>query len=505
MLYESTRGFSEKVTASRAIVLGLAPDRGLFVPEKFVTLSTAQIAALAQKDYRARAVEILRAYLDDFTEDELATCAGLAYGGQKFDHPAVAPVQKIAPGLYALELWHGPTLAFKDMALQLMPHLLTRAAQKTGEDATIAILVATSGDTGKAALEGFKDVPGTVIAVFYPEKGVSEVQKLQMVTQEGGNLAVIAVQGNFDDAQTGVKEIFGDTVFNAELKKYGFVLSSANSINWGRLAPQIVYYFSAYADLMTAGEIEPGEEVVYVVPTGNFGNILAAFYAKEMGLPVKKLVLAANTNNVLVDFIRTGTYDRRRQFYRTISPSMDILISSNAERLVYHASGRDGQKVKSWMEELGGGGVYRVDAGTYEVIASAFWADSATDAETLDTIRKVYTATGYIADPHTAVGLCVAEKYRRAAGDNTKAVVASTASPFKFNASVAKAVLGEEKTAGKSEFELLTLLAQATGTQVPPALNELDKKPVLHPKSIKKEEMALEVKNFLLGQVSRTR
>jgi len=503
MLYESTRGYAEKVTSSQAMVLGLAPDRGLFVPEKFVQLDPAQVAALAQKDYQMRAVEILRAYLDDFTEEELAACARLAYGGPKFGHPAVAPVQKIAPGLYALELWHGPTLAFKDMALQLMPHLLTRAAQKTGEDATIAILVATSGDTGKAALEGFVDVPGTVIAVFYPEKGVSEVQKLQMVTQEGGNLTVMAVQGNFDDAQAGVKEIFGDASFNAEIGKYGFVLSSANSINWGRLIPQVVYYFSAYADLAAAGEIAPGEEVVYAVPTGNFGNILAAYYAREMGLPVKKLVLCANANHVLVDFIRTGTYDRRRQFHRTISPSMDILVSSNAERLVYHASGRDGEKVKAWMEELGQVGVYRLDEETHGVIASAFWADFATDAETLDTIRRVYAGTGYLADPHTAVGLCVAEKYRTSTGDGSKIVVASTASPFKFNTSVARAVLGEEKTAGASEFELLDLLARATGRAVPPALNELKKRPVLHRKSVKKSEMAREVKSFLLGRAGK--
>ncbi|MCL6635823.1 MAG: threonine synthase [Peptococcaceae bacterium] len=498
MLYESTRGQFKRVQSAEAITLGISPDGGLFVPRENVLLDREQLKKMAALSYRDKAVLILKEYLTDFTEEELGECVALAYNSEKFDSPEIAPVRRLDEGLFVLELWHGPTCAFKDMALQILPHLLTRAAAKTGEEATIVILVATSGDTGKAALEGFKNVPGTRVIVFYPEEGVSEVQKLQMVTQEGDNVAVVAVRGNFDDAQTGVKNIFGNAAFNRELAGRNYRLSSANSINWGRLAPQIVYYFSAYLDLAARGEIATGEKVNFVVPTGNFGNILAAFYAREMGLPVHRLICAANANNVLTGFIRTGVYDRNRQFQKTISPSMDILISSNLERLLYHLSGRDYVKVQEWMAALSRSGVYQTDELTRARIGRLFWSDFAGDGETLATIRDVHRRYGYVVDTHTAVGLNVYEKYAAATGDGTKTIVASTASPFKFNESVARAILGEEAVRGRDEFRLLEDLAAAGGMEIPPGLRDLDKKPVLHRKTAAREQMLEAVKDILL-------
>lgn len=497
MLYESTRGKYSSVTPAEAIKMGIAPDGGLFVPESRPLIDPSQLQKMASLSYNDRAISVLRHFLTGYTVDEIRDCVNNAYNEDSFDTPEIAPVKVLSRGIYCLELWHGPTCAFKDMALQILPHLLTRAALKTGESDEIVILTATSGDTGKAALEGFKDVPGTRIIVFYPEKGVSEVQKLQMVTQEGRNVSVIAVNGNFDDTQTGVKAIFGDTVFNQELNQKGFRFSSANSINWGRLVPQIVYYFSAYFDLQKQGEIEEGEAINFVVPTGNFGNILAGYYAREMGLPVNKLICAANENNVLTEFIRTGIYNRNRDFKKTISPSMDILISSNLERLLYEITGHNAKTINHWMKELKETGWYEVDTGTRNAIDQVFWSEYANDNETMQTIKDTFEKYDYLMDTHTAVGKNVYDKYVMATGDKTKTVLVSTASPFKFNASVARAVLGEEKINGKSEFELLDVLARTSKMPVPAGLKNLDRKPQLHTRTVEKEQMVEAVKEVL--------
>lgn len=500
MLYESTRGWSKQISSAEAIIMGISPDGGLFVPCEIPPVSLSRLQAMTGMDYRARAAAILKEYLTDYRPDEIEACVSLAYDGAKFDTPAIAPLHRLSDALYILELWHGPTCAFKDMALQILPHLLTRAVAKTGEKATMVIMVATSGDTGKAALEGFKNVPGTRIIVFYPEQGVSEMQKLQMITQEGDNVCVIAVRGNFDDAQNSVKNIFGDTAFNQDLSRDNYRLSSANSINWGRLVPQIAYYVSAYLDLVAGGGAALGEKINFVVPTGNFGNILAAYYAREMGLPVNKLICAANANNVLSDFIRTGIYNRERQFWKTISPSMDILISSNLERLLYHLAGRDHEQTRAWMTSLRERGCYQIDAPTLGSLGSVFWSDCANDMETMDTINTVYQKYGYITDTHTGVGLNVYAKYLAATGDQTKTIVASTASPFKFNASVARAIMGEDAVRGKNEFALLELLSETSGLEIPPGLKNLDQRAVLHRETVTKEEMQAAVKRYLLGK-----
>ncbi|MDR3564588.1 MAG: threonine synthase [Negativicutes bacterium] len=488
-MYISTRGSRERFSAAAAIKTGIAPDGGLLVPEAIPPVDSGFLAELVPLDYHRRAVRILRQFLEDYSPQEIEDCVRAAYPETKFDDPAVAPLVTLKGGPCVLELWHGPTSAFKDMALQLLPQLLSLALAKTGEKAEIVILVATSGDTGKAALEGFRDVDQTRIIVFYPHEGVSAVQRLQMVTQEGGNVAVIAVRGNFDDTQTGVKNIFSDKPFSGRLEERGFKLSSANSINWGRLLPQIVYYFSAYADLVKGGRCLPGQAVNFVVPTGNFGNILAGYYAKQMGLPINRLICAANSNNVLVDFLRTGVYDRQRSFYKTLSPSMDILISSNLERLLYHVSG-DAAKVAGWMRQLSETGRYQVDPACLEAIQTTFWSDWADDAQTVDTIRAVYEQHRYLVDPHTAVAWNVYEKYRCATKDEAPAVIISTASPFKFNESVFAAVAGEEGLSGKSEFEILRELFRLTGCPVPPALAGLEGKAAKHQTVCDKEEMA---------------
>lgn len=480
MLYHSTRGGTEQLTAAAAIKAGIAPDGGLFVPAAVPQTDKAFLAALTPLDYRRRAAAILDLFLADYSRQEIDICVDAAYGAAKFDHPAVAPVTRLDGETAVLELWHGPTSAFKDMALQLLPHLLVRAMAKTGEEAEIVILVATSGDTGKAALEGFRDVGRTRIVVFFPHEGVSEMQRLQMVTQEGGNVAVVAVRGNFDDTQTGVKKIFADRAANAALAANGFKLSSANSINWGRLVPQIVYYFSAYADLLAAKAVAAGQPVNFVVPTGNFGNILAGYYAKLMGLPVGRLICAANTNNVLTDFLRTGTYDRRREFHKTLSPSMDILISSNLERLLYHVTGGDAARVAAWMGELAAGGSYKVTGRPLAAIQETFWSDWAGDRETTAAIKAVYDKHRYVIDPHTAVAWHVREAYRRATGDAAPTVIVSTASPFKFNDSVLAALAGPAAVAGKSAFAAAAELANLTGQPVPPALAGLQRQPVRH-------------------------
>jgi len=494
MLYESTRGGYRSFSSAEAIQTGIAPDGGLFVPDSSVNIPLPKIKNMIPLKYSQRAILILQHFLTDFTTGELTECAAAAYNKKSFDTEDIVPVRKLDDIVYVMELWHGPTCAFKDMALQIMPRFLSRALDKTGEKDDIVILVATSGDTGKAALEGFKDVPRIKIIVFYPEKGISAMQKLQMDTQEGKNVHVVAVRGNFDDTQSGVKDIFQDKEVKDALKRRGLKFSSANSINWGRLAPQIVYYFSAYADLLSKNIIKAGEKINFVVPTGNFGNILAGFYAKRMGLPVNRLICAANKNNVLTDFIRTGTYNRNRQFKKTISPSMDILISSNLERLLYELTNRDAARVKKWMAELAENGVYTVDPGTRSQINQIFWSDFATDEETIQTIRKTYQETGYLPDTHTAVGKNVYDKYLKATGDITKTVIASTASPFKFNQSVARAILGDQAVKDKSEFELLDILSRTSGWPVPAGLKDLDKKPVLHNTVTSKENM----KNIVL-------
>lgn len=486
MQYRSTRDSKLNVSSAMAIKTGLAPDGGLFLPETVPHVTLEEIGALSQMTYNERAVNILSRFLTDFTQEEITACVNSAYSREKFETDEIAPIFKLNDKAYFLELWHGPTCAFKDMALQILPHLLLKSIQKTGETKEVVILVATSGDTGKAALEGFKDVNGTRIIVFYPAEGVSDIQKRQMVTQDGNNVDVSAVAGNFDDAQSGVKKIFTDEEYKDLLARNNFMLSSANSINWGRLVPQVVYYFSAYANLVKNNEIKLGDTVNFVVPTGNFGNILAAYYAKEMGLPVGKLICASNENNVLTDFINTGVYDKNRDFKTTMSPSMDILISSNLERLLYLLTNDDAQ-VKAWMESLKTEGKYTVSESVKNAIRYAFYAGYCDDRETLEEISTVYRESGYVMDTHTAVAKRVYNRYVEETGDTTKTVVVSTASPFKFSDSVLKAVKGEIES--DNEFDMLTELAVAAEATIPKALAELKNKPVIFRTTCEKDEM----------------
>ncbi len=494
-MYTSTRDNSVRVTAAQAIANGISKDGGLFVPTEIPTLTLDEIKELSALDYQGRAVKVLGKYLSDFTHEELVDCVSGAYGGGKFSSEKIAPVVKVDGSAYIQELWHGPTCAFKDMALQILPHLLTRAAKKTVGDKQIVILVATSGDTGKAALEGFKDVPNTKILVFYPSDGVSVMQKLQMVTQEGENVGVCAIKGNFDDAQSGVKAIFTDPDVAKLLDDNGMQFSSANSINWGRLAPQIVYYVSAYCDLVEQGAIKLGDKINVAVPTGNFGNILAAYYAKQMGLPVDKLICASNANNVLTDFLGNGVYDRNRSFYTTISPSMDILISSNLERLLYILSGGDDKKTAGYMAELSKNGKYTVDADILAKIKADFCAGCCDDEQTKTTIGEVYKEKNYLCDTHTAVAVKVYNEYRAATGDETATVIASTASPFKFTASVLSAV--DASLVKGEEYEMAKALADATGVECPVQLCGLEDRAVRFSTVIEKSEMQAAVYNML--------
>ncbi len=488
MAFASTRG-GACAHASQTILQGLAPNGGLFVPDEFPGVSLEDIGAMAQRDYPARAAMILQKYLDDFTPEEIACAVQAAYRPDKFDDPAVAPVKPVAPGTFMLELFHGPTLAFKDMALQLLPHLMTLSARKNGEIREVNILVATSGDTGKAALEGFKDVPGTSCTVFYPTDGVSDVQKLQMTTTGGSNTKVIALRGNFDDAQTGVKALFASADFAAQANRQGKVLSSANSINFGRLVPQIVYYFSAYADLAATGAIALGDKVNFVVPTGNFGNILAAEYARRMGLPVNKLICASNRNRVLTDFFSTGEYVSDRPFYKTTSPSMDILISSNLERLLFEAANRQGETVAQWMNLLKKEGRFSVTEDQLKQMLAIFCAGSADDAQCAEEIRTRYTIDGCVMDPHTAVASRVLREYRAATGDDTPAVIVSTASPYKFAADVLCALKGEAP-ASLDAFDCAEELQRITGVAIPPQVLQLRTLPVRHTAVCEKDGMA---------------
>ena len=494
MYYVSTRDHSLQYTPAQAIAQGLSRDGGLFLPVSIPKLPEGALKKMTGMTYQQRAQYIMSLYLEDFTAEELGQFAEKAYGPDKFDTPAVAPLKKVDDGTYCLELWHGPTCAFKDMALQMLPYLLTASLKKNQEEKTVCILVATSGDTGKAALEGFKDVDHTKIIVFYPKDGVSDIQQLQMATQEGANVGVSAVVGNFDDAQTGVKTLFSDESLREELAQRGYFLSSANSINWGRVLPQIVYYISAYCDLLAQGAVTEGEPVNFCVPTGNFGNILSAFYAKEMGLPIGRLLCASNSNNVLTDFIATGKYDRNRPFYNTVSPSMDILISSNLERLLYLLSGGDDKLVAGYMKELSDTGCYQVSEEMRKKIQSVFVGGFSSEAETEATIGKMMDEHKYLIDTHTAVAFHVLEQYRKETGDQTKTVVASTASPFKFCDAVLDALNVTDKATGTA---LLDQLAEVSGMPAPQPLATLKDKQVRFTSWTEKEQMRAVVTDFL--------
>lgn len=497
MYYISTRGNYERMQSAPVIKLGMVPAGGLFVPETIPMLPPEEIFALAGRGYRELAEKILSLYLTDYSPEEIRDCIEKAYNSTNFDTPDIAPLVKIDETMSILELWHGPTAAFKDMALQIMPHFLSKAAKKLDSGKDIVILVATSGDTGKAALEGFKNVPGIKIICFYPHGGVSRVQELQMSTTDGENTYVVAVKGNFDDCQNAVKEIFGSRAFNKELGIKGFELSSANSINWGRLLPQIVYYFWAYLQLVNRREIAPGEKLNFVVPTGNFGNILAAYYAYRMGLPVHKLICASNENKVLTDFFATGEYDRNREFRQTVSPSMDILISSNLERFLFEVTGHDADKINGWFKDLIEKGRFTVDPETKQKIDGILAAGFAAESETLATIKKLFTEHHYTLDTHTAVGVKVYLDYLAATGDHTKTVIDATASPFKFNTSVLQAVTGEEALAGLDEFQILDKLSAVTGMEIHLGLRGLDKKPVRHTAVSEKEDIGKEIEKIL--------
>ena len=486
MQYLSTRDSKCRVESTQAISRGISAEGGLFVPETLPSITLDTIQSMTGMSYVERAKYVLSLFLTDFTPEEIAYCAENAYTTEKFGSDKIAQISKVEPGEYLLELWHGPTCAFKDMALQILPYLLTTSAKKAAAGKEIVILVATSGDTGKAALEGFKDVPGTKMVVFYPQDGVSQMQKRQMTTQEGGNVAVCAIEGNFDDAQTGVKKIFTDQAVVEKLAQHSMIFSSANSINWGRLLPQVVYYLSTYAELVKAGEIQLGEAINVVVPTGNFGNILAAYYAKKMGLPVNKLICASNANNVLTDFLTTGVYDRNRAFYATTSPSMDILISSNLERLLYDLCGRDDATIRDWFGQLGNTGRYEVSQDVKDQIKELFWAGCCDDEGTKQTIGDTFRKDHYLCDTHTAVAVNVYRQYKETTGDETKTVIASTASPYKFASSVLGAITDNIP---EDEYEQIDELNRISGLPVPKALAELKNKPVRFTGSIEKSEM----------------
>ena len=499
MKYNSTTNKNIVVSASQAIAQGISTDGGLFVPQEIPQYSLADIESFTKLDYVGRAKKILSDYLDDFTAEEIDECVTKAYTAEKFgsNNPAPLSYQKYGDiDINVLELWHGPTSAFKDMALQILPHLLTKSLKKTSPDKEAVILVATSGDTGKAALEGFKDVDGTKIMVFYPVDGVSPMQKRQMTTQEGGNVNVCAIRGNFDDAQTGVKKIFTDKTLVEKLQENNYIFSSANSINWGRLLPQIVYYFSAYAELINDGKIELGDKINVVVPTGNFGNILASYYAFRMGLPINKFICASNSNNVLTDFIATGTYNKNRDFYATISPSMDILVSSNLERFLYHMTEKDDKKVKEWMTALKTTGAYSVDEDVKTKITSLFAAGFCDDAKTKTTIDEFFNKYGYLCDTHTAVAGNVCKEYVEKTGDRTPVVLDSTASPYKFSGSVLKAIADGEELPN-DEFEMVDLLSKKTGTDVPKPLAALKDKETRFTEVVNADEMPEFVLNAL--------
>lgn len=494
MKYLSTRDRALRIDGAEAVKLGLSREGGLLTPEAVPQIDGAFLKSLANASYQERTAKVMALYLTDYPEEELLGFANNAYGPDKYDDPAAAPLRKVDASTHCLELWHGPTSAFKDMALQMLPQLLSAALRKTGEDKTVCILVATSGDTGKAAMEGFADVAQTKIMVFYPKDGVSKVQEAQMVTQDGENVGVCAVVGNFDDAQAGVKRIFSDPGIRETLAKRGYLLSSANSINWGRILPQVVYYISAYCDLLRDGEIQMGDKVNFCVPTGNFGDILAAYYAKCMGLPVGKLICASNKNDVLTDFLRTGVYDKNRPFHTTMSPSMDILVSSNLERLLFHLSGENDQEVRGYMEALNKAGKYEVSETIKAALKEEFWGGFCDEAGTTATIAKYYKEHGYLIDTHTAVAAGVLEQYRRETGDRTPTVFVSTASPYKFCDNVLRAIGEAPKGDG---VELLEQLNAVSGVAIPRRLAALKGKARRFDLTCEKPGMDDVVLNFL--------
>lgn len=486
MKYVSTREKSVSISPSKAIIQGLSMDGGLFVPSEIPRISLKEILDM---DYKELAYHIMGKYFSDFKEEELKDCIEKAYD-DKFDSEAIAPIKKVGDN-YFLELYHGPTLAFKDMALSILPYLVKTAMKVNDIKEEVVILTATSGDTGKAALEGFANVAGVKIIVFFPEDGVSQVQKLQMKTQEGDNTFVVGIDGNFDDAQNGVKEIFNDRDFVKKLKENNFILSSANSINIGRLVPQIVYYFNSYISLLRSGEIILDEKINVAVPTGNFGNILAAYYAKKMGLPIDKLICASNDNNVLTDFLNSGIYDRRRELKLTSSPSMDILISSNLERLLYHLNLDDSEFIDLSMKQLKQRGFYKMDKDDFE----DFIGDYSTEAEVASGIKEVFDRYGYLMDTHTSVAYNVVQRYKFDYYDDTKTLIASTASPFKFANTVAASIGIDVEN--QNEFVVIEELSKKTNMEIPPAIGELKDKKILHNRTIKKEDMKIVVENIL--------
>ena len=494
MKYYSTRDCTLCYEAAEAVKMGLSRDGGLLTPVEIPQIDEAFLQSLVHARYQERAAKVMGLFLTDYTYEELSAFAENAYGPEKFDTPAVAPVRKVDGATHCLELWHGPTSAFKDMALQMLPQLLSAALRKTGEDKTVCILVATSGDTGKAAMEGFADVPQTKIMVFYPKDGVSAVQEAQMVTQEGENVGVCAVVGNFDDAQSGVKRIFSDVSIRDTLAGRGYVLSSANSINWGRILPQVVYYLSAYCDLVRDGKVPMGQKVNFCVPTGNFGDILAAYYAKRMGLPVGKLICASNRNDVLTDFLRTGVYDRNRPFHTTMSPSMDILISSNLERLLFDLSGENDAEVRGYMDALAKEGKYEVSDSIKAQLTEQYWGGFCDETGTAATIAEYYHKYGYLIDTHTAVAVNVMEQYRAATGDGTVTVFVSTASPYKFCNHVLTAI---GQTPAGDGVELLDQLHAVSGVPVPRRLAALKGKARRFDLTSEKQDMEQVVLDFL--------
>ncbi|HPX68480.1 MAG TPA: threonine synthase [Bacillota bacterium] len=492
IMYKSTRGRGRLITASAAILKGIAEDGGLFVPTE-IPRPEISLEKMINMDYKSLAYHIMKDYFQDFEEAEIRECIDKAYD-EKFDTPEIAPVVKKS-GVYFLELFHGPTLAFKDMALSILPYFLKTAAKKQKLDSEIVILTATSGDTGKAALEGFAGVPGTKIIVFFPESGVSEVQKLQMVTQTGENTYVIGIRGNFDDAQTGVKEMFSDKELQMDMSAANFVFSSANSINIGRLVPQIVYYFYAYLQLCRMGDIKAGEEINFTVPTGNFGNILAGYHAKKMGLPVRHLICASNENKVLYDFLNTGVYDKKRNFITTMSPSMDILVSSNLERLLFYLYGEDSSMVGELMAQLSGKGAYMINDNVKDKL-NDFYGYYASEADTAEAIRKMYEDCGYVIDTHTAVALSAYGKHRkRKCDENIKTVIVSTASPYKFTSDVMKSI--DPKYSGQNSFQLIKEMSRLTGAEIPKGIRDLDSRPVIHNTVCNKDEMKKQAEKIL--------
>lgn len=494
MFYKSTRDKTKKVTSAQAITKGLSDEGGLFVPENLPLISNERLLGLKDLSYQERAINILSDFLTDFSKEQLEHCVNNAYAEGKFKSDSITEISHLFEGTYMLELWHGPTCAFKDMALQLLPYLLTTSAKIVKNEKEIVILVATSGDTGKAALEGFKNVDGTKIIVFYPVHGVSPMQKRQMTTQDGENVYVCAINGNFDDAQTAVKTIFTDKELASLMEQNGKMFSSANSINWGRLVPQIVYYISSYCDLLKNEEITLGEKINVVVPTGNFGNILAAYYAKKMGVPIDKLICASNENKVLTDFINTGVYNKNREFKATISPSMDILISSNLERLLFDLADEDDTLINKWYTSLNNEGIYTVSDSVKEKLNDNFYGGFCTDDETKETIKKVFERYSYLCDTHTAVAVKVYEDYVKATNDNKKVLIASTANPYKFTNSVLGSLVSVNTD---DEYEQIEQMNNITGLEIPLALSSLKNSEIRFDGSIEKVEIKTKVKGIL--------